>query len=130
LSDLIYLIDESLIKASLIYEIEQIKYSSGWNSLERAARHEKSQHLHSYRRALKTVAALATNALSFCWLLTKIPGFRKVLMKPEMTLRLCHSINFYVNELTNRQQYVFKVFFFELFAVFNDMIFRLISSLD
>jgi hypothetical protein len=104
LNDLIYLMDESLIKANQASEIENLKIDSDvWHSMPRPVRLQYSENLRAARRGLRTMSMLCSSNLGLIWILLHLASFRQLFLREELIGRLAQSCNFYINALSAKE---------------------------
>ena len=99
---MIYLLDEALIKASQLHEIQAAiaaQRASALSFNQMNARRQEQERAAQISRSLRTAAVLATHTVNLLWTLCLHPQSSAVLLRPEMVDRITASINTYVIKL-------------------------------
>ena len=99
INDMIYLLDEALIKAAQLHELQaviQAQRAAALTFNQMNARRQEQERAAQISRSLRTAAVLATHTVNLLWTLCLHPHSAAILLRPEMIDRITASINTYV----------------------------------
>ena len=102
INDMIYLLDEALIKAAQLHDAQaNIAASRAAQAtfIQVNARRQEQERAAQIARSLRTAAVLATHTVNLLWTLCLHDRSSAILLRPEMIDRITASINTYVMKI-------------------------------
>ena len=102
INDMIYLLDEALIKAAQLHDAQaNIAASRAAQAtfIQVNARRQEQERAAQIARSLRTAAVLATHTVNLLWTLCLHERSSAILLRPEMIDRITASINTYVMKI-------------------------------
>ena len=102
INDMIYLLDEALIKAAQLHDAQaNIAASRAAQAtfVQVNARRQEQERAAQIARSLRTAAVLATHTVNLLWTLCLHDKSSAILLRPEMIDRITASINTYVMKI-------------------------------
>ena len=102
INDMIYLLDEALIKAAQLHDAQAniaASRASQATFIQVNARRQEQERAAQIARSLRTAAVLATHTVNLLWTLCLHDRSSAILLRPEMIDRITASINTYVMKI-------------------------------
>ena len=107
INDMIYLLDEALIKAAQLHDAQaNIAASRAAQAtfIQVNARRQEQERAAQIARSLRTAAVLATHTVNLLWTLCLHDRSSAILLRPEMIDRITASINTYVMKIAGEKR--------------------------